>query len=45
MEFKYFIENLELNLKHMVNKSPFLIIVSVDVNATSPDHRPGTRRW
>ena len=32
-EFENFIKNLELNLKHIVNKSPFLIVGLRDFNA------------
>ena len=31
-EFENFIENLELNLEHIVNKSPSLIVVLGDFN-------------
>ena len=32
-EFENFIKNLELNLEHIANKSPFLIVVLGDFNA------------
>ena len=31
-EFENFIKNLELNLEHIVNKCPFLIVVLGDLN-------------
>ena len=36
-EFENFIKNLELNLEHIANKSPFLIVVVGDFNARMQD--------
>ena len=36
-EFENFIKNLELNLEHIANKSPFLIVVLGDFNAKMQD--------
>ena len=34
-EFKNFFKDLELNLVHIINRSPFLMIVLGDLNVTS----------